>query len=105
MGGGRYFLTFIDDFSRKVWVYVLKSKRKVFGKFVEWKALVERQSEHKIKVFKSDNGGEYTLKRFDEFLCIHGIARHSLAPYILQQNGMAERASCTIVEMAGAMIH
>ena len=70
MGGGRYFLTFIDDFSRKLWVYVLKSKREVFEKFVEWKALVERQSEHKIKVFRSDNGGEYISKRFDDFLHI-----------------------------------
>ena len=52
-------------------MYVLKSRREVFEKFVEWKALVERQSEHKIKVFRSDNGGEYTSKRFDEY--IHGI--------------------------------
>ena len=105
MGGGRYFLTFIDDFSRKVWVYVLKSKREVFEKFVEWKALVERQSECKIKVFRSDNGGEYTSKRFDEFLCIHGIARHTSAPYTPQQNGVAECANRTIVEMARSMIH
>ena len=105
MDGGRYILTFIDDLSRKKWVYVLKSKREVFEKFVEWKALVERQLEHKIKVFRFDNGGECTSKRFDEFLHIHGIARHILAPYTLQQNGVAEHANRTIVEMARAMIH
>ena len=72
---------------------------------MEWKALVERQSEHKIKVFRSDNGGEYTSKRFDEFLCIHGIARQTSPPYTPQQNGVAERANRTIVEMAMSMIH
>ena len=105
IGGGRFFLTFIDDFSREMWVYVLKSKREVFEKFVDWKALVERQSEHKIKVFKSDNGREYTSKRFDEFLHIHGINRHTSAPYTPQQNGVAECANRTIVEMARSMIH
>ena len=85
-------------------MYVLKSKREVFEKFVEWKALVERQSEHKIKVFRSDNGGEYTSKRFVEFLCIHGIAMHTSTPYIPQQNGVAERANCTIVEILRSMI-
>ena len=66
---------------------------------------MERQSEHKIKVFRSDNGGEYTSKRFDEFLCIHGMARHTSTPYTPQHNGVAERANRTIVEMARSMIH
>ena len=40
-GGNKFFLTFIDDFSRKVWVYLLKSKDQTFEKFKEWKSLVE----------------------------------------------------------------
>ena len=42
IGGARYFLTFIDDFSRKIWMYVLKSKSEVLARFKEWKTLVER---------------------------------------------------------------
>ena len=48
-------------------MYVLKSKGEVFAKFVEFKALVEKQSEHKIKAFRSDNGGEFTSKAFERF--------------------------------------
>ena len=105
MGGARYFLTFIDDFSRKVWVYVLKSKNEVFDKFVEWKTLVEKQTEHKVKVLQSDNGGEYMSKAFDMFCSKEGIARQTSAPYTPQQNGVAKRANRTIVEMARSMMH
>jgi transposase InsO family protein len=105
MGGCLYFVTFIDDYSRKVWVYVLKSKGEVFAKFVEFKALVEKQSEHKIKAFRSDNGGEFTSKAFERFLQAHGIERQLSTPYTPQQNGVAERANRTIVEMARSMLH
>jgi hypothetical protein len=50
LGGARYFVTYIDDFSKKVWVYLLKSKGECLEKFKEFKALVETQSDHKIKL-------------------------------------------------------
>jgi transposase InsO family protein len=105
IGGGKYFVTFIDDFSRKVWVYILKSKGECFEKFREYKALVETQSDHKIKVLRSDNGGEYVSQAFQEFLKTHGIVHQTSTPYTPQQNGVAERANRTIVEMARSMIH
>ena len=105
IGGSRYFLTFIDDFSCKIWVYMLKCKSEVFGRFETWKALVEAQAECKVKVLRSDNGGEYVSKAFEEYLKAHGIEHHTSAPYTPQQNGVAEHANCTIVEMARAMIH
>ena len=43
-GGCRYFVTFIDDHSRKVWLYLLKSKDGVFGKFKEWKTMIEKRT-------------------------------------------------------------
>ena len=70
MGGARYFMTFIDDFSRIMWLYVLKSKGKCFEKFKEFKALVEMQSEHKIKAFWSDNGREFVSRHLIIFLRI-----------------------------------
>ena len=105
LGGARYFVTFIDDFSRKVWVYIIKAKSECFAKFKEWKALVEKQCEHKIKVLRSDNGGEYVSIQFDELLKHEGIARQTSTPYTPQQNGVAERANRTIVEMARSMLH
>jgi transposase InsO family protein len=105
MGGCKYFVTFIDDFSRKIWLYPIKAKSECFEKFKEFKTLVENQSELKIKVFRSDNGGEYMSKKFDELLKNEGIARQTSAPYTPQQNGVAERANRTIVEMARSMLH
>ena len=65
IGGAEYFLTFIDDKTRYVWVYTLKHKARVFDRFVEWKALVEKQSGQKLKVLRTDNGGEYTSNKFE----------------------------------------
>jgi hypothetical protein len=55
-----YYVSFIDDFLRKTWVYLLKAKSEVFNKFKEFKALVENISEKKIKILRSVNGGEFT---------------------------------------------
>ena len=49
-------------------MFVLKAKSKVLAKLKEWKTLVERQSEHKVKVLRMDNDGEYVSKAFDDFL-------------------------------------
>jgi len=54
-----YFVTFIDDCSRKLWVYVLQGKDQVLEKFKEFHAMVERQSGKNLKCIRSDNGGEY----------------------------------------------
>jgi hypothetical protein len=75
MGGCKYFVTFIDDFSRSIWLYPIKAKSECFAKFKEFKALVEKQSEKKIKVFRSDNSGEFMSNKFDELLKKEGIAR------------------------------
>jgi transposase InsO family protein len=103
-GGARYFLTFIDDFSRKTHVYLLKAKGEAFEKFKQYKALAENEIGHKIKVLRSDNGGEFVSKKFDAFLAECGIQRQTSAPYSPQQNGVAERANRTIMECARSMI-
>ncbi|GJX10932.1 putative RNA-directed DNA polymerase [Tanacetum coccineum] len=59
LGGCSYFVTFIDDHSRKVWVYTLKTKDQVLDVFKQFHALVERQTWKKLKCIRSDNGGEY----------------------------------------------
>jgi hypothetical protein len=103
-GGARYFVTFIDDFSRKTHVYLLKAKGEVFDKFKAYKALVENQIGMKIKTLRSDNGGEFVSKKFDNFLHDSGIQRQTSAPYTPQQNGVVERTNRTIMECAINMI-
>jgi hypothetical protein len=51
-----YYVSFIDDFSRKTWIYFLRKKSEVFDRFKEFKALVENQTEKIIKVLRTDNG-------------------------------------------------
>jgi hypothetical protein len=62
LSGYIYYVSFIDDYSYKIWVYFLKSKDGVFSKFKEFKALIENLSERKIKILRSYNGGKYTSK-------------------------------------------
>ena len=64
--GHLYFMTFIDDYSRKTWIYFLKFKEsnEVLDRFREFRALVENQFGKRIKVLQSNNGGEYTFGGF-----------------------------------------
>jgi len=105
IGNYFYYATFIDDYSRKTWIYLLKTKDEVFDKFVEFKASVENLTGRKIKVPRTDNGGEYTSNEFKDFCKGEGIKRELTTPYTPQQNGIAKRKNRSIVEAAKAMIH
>ncbi len=98
--GHHYFVTFIDDFSRKVWVYFMQHKSDVFAKFKVWKAEVENQTGRKIKCLRTDNGTEYKEKKFMQFCEQQGIKRHFTVRKTPQQNGVAERMNRTIAERA-----
>jgi hypothetical protein len=105
LSGYVYSVLFIDDYSRKTLVYFLKSKDEVFGKFKEFKALIENLSERKIKIVRSDNGGEYTSKELVSFRRDVEIKRELITPYNPKQNGVAERKNRTIMEAVKTMIH
>jgi transposase InsO family protein len=102
--GCKYFLTFIDDFSRRTWFYFLKLKSEVFDKFLAYKALVEKQSGHQIQRLRTDNGGEYVNNNFTSYCTTQGIQMQHTVPYTPQQNGVAERKNRTLKEMANCMI-
>ena len=89
-GGSRYVLT-IDDYSRFYWVYFLKLKSKVFEQLNIWKALVENQIGHKIKILRTDNGKKYVNKIMQHLCEECGIQMQHFTPYTPQQNGVAER--------------
>jgi hypothetical protein len=105
LSGYHYYVTFIDDFSRKTWIYFMKTKDEVFSRFQEFKALVENQTGRKIKVLRSDNGGEYTSNDFKSFCTQAGIKRELTVPHNPQQNGVAERKNRAIIGVAKAMLH
>jgi hypothetical protein len=86
-------------------LYLLKSKDEVFNKFKEFKALIKNLSKRKIKILRSDNGGEYTSKEFLNFYKGVRIKKELTTPYNPQQNGVAERKSRTIMEAVKIMIH
>ena len=104
LGGGQYFLTFIDDSSRYCWVYVIKKKSDVFNTFLSWKAVVEKQYDTKIKILRTDNGGEYSSSEFKNYLRKEGIVHQKTVPKNPQQNGVAERYNRTIVETVRSML-
>lgn len=105
ISGAKYFLSFIDDYSRKGFVYFLKKKSDVFPMFQKFHKFVETQQNKKIKEIMSDNGGEYCSKDFESYLSQHGIRHTKTVPYTPQQNGIAERYNRTIVEKARAMMN
>ena len=76
-----YYVSFIDDFSRKTWIYFLKNKDELFNKVKEFKALIENHTEKKIKTFRSDNGGEFTSNEFKALCKYLGIKRELTTAY------------------------
>lgn len=104
LAGKQYFITFIDDYSRKVWIYFLKTKDEAFETFEEWKKEVETQTGRKVKCLRTDNGLEYCNNRFDGFYKKFGIKRHRTCSYTPQQNGVSERMNRTIMERVRCML-
>nr|GFB29865.1 hypothetical protein [Tanacetum cinerariifolium] len=92
----RYFLFIVDDYSRRVWVYIIRFKHKVFGKFKEWKQLVENQTGRTVKKLRMDNGLKFCNREFEQLCTENGIARHLTGVRTSQQNGLANaEATCT----------
>lgn len=99
MAGSLYFATFIDDFSRKVFVYFLRHKSQYLDKFKEFKISVENETGKRIKILRSDNAKELVSEQFSKFLKDNGIKRQLTVEYTPQQNGIAERMNRTLIEM------
>ena len=100
-----YFLTFTDDYSRKSWVYFLKSKEQTLGKFKAWKTLIEKQTFEQVKCLRIDNGLELCSEKYNNFCKEHGIVRHQTVRYTPQQNGVVERLNRTIMDKVSVGIY
>ena len=104
ISGFKYFVTFIDDFSRKIFLYPIKEKSDVYNEFIKFKNLVENQHSRKIKILRTDNGTEYCNNKFKSFLTNCGIIHQTSTPYTPQQNGISERYNRTIIERVRCML-
>ncbi|GFS38450.1 hypothetical protein Acr_00g0057510 [Actinidia rufa] len=104
LGGLRYFVTFIDDLSKKVWVYTMRHKDKVLKVFLRWKKMIKIQTDRKIKKLRSDNGEEYRLDSFFNVCSEEGIVRHFTIKGMPQQHGVEERMNNTLVDKVRYML-
>lgn len=95
--GYRYYIQFLDDFSRYSWIYPLKNTNEAFPIFLQYKRFVEKQFEKSIKVVQSDWGGEY--RSFSQFFQNEGVIFRQSCPHTSVQNGRVERRHRQIVEV------
>lgn len=101
-GGFKYYVSFIDDYSRFCWIYLLKHKSDVEQVFYAFQAHVERLLNTKIKVVRSDWGGEY--HKLHRYFQRTGISHQVSCPHTSQQNGVAERKHRHLVETGLALL-
>lgn len=98
-------VTFIDDYSRYVWVYFMKEKSEVFHKFKDFKGEAERDLKHSIMCLRSDNGDKYLTSDFADYLKKHKIKRQLTCANTPQQNGVSERKNRHLGEVSRSMMH
>ncbi|XP_073025153.1 uncharacterized protein [Primulina eburnea] len=103
-GGYEYFITFIDDYSRYGYAYLMQRKFETFEKFKQFRAEVENQLGKSIKTLRSDRGGEYMDYEFKNHLIENRILSQLTAPGTPQQNCVAERRNRTLLDMMRSML-
>ena len=103
-GGFEYFITFIDDYSRYGYIYLMRSKSEAFEKFKEYRAETKKRLNKCLKTLRSDRGGEYLLGEFRDYLSEQGITSQLSAPGVPQHNGVVERRNMTLMDMVRSMM-
>ena len=76
-GGSRYFVIFLDDFSRYTWIYLFKNRSELSQKYHDFSKMIETQFSKPIKVFRFDNAQEYKAHEFTSILHQFGTIPHS----------------------------
>ncbi|GJU00031.1 putative RNA-directed DNA polymerase [Tanacetum coccineum] len=102
--GHRYFLTIVDDYTRAVWVYLIKSKDEVFESINTFFNLIKNQFKSTVKIFRSDNGTEFVNQNFHKFCKEKGIVHQTSCAYTPQQNGVVERKHRHLLNVARCLM-
>jgi hypothetical protein len=101
--GKNYFLL-VDDYSRYMWIELLRPKDEALSCLKKVKARAEIELEGKLKGIRTDRGGEFNSNQFTVFCTEFGIKHYTTTPYTPRQNGVVERRNQTVVEMARCML-
>ncbi|KAJ0810676.1 putative RNA-directed DNA polymerase [Helianthus annuus] len=99
-----YFLTIVDDFSRSIWVYLLKHKFEASTCLMHFHKMVKTQFEKNIKRIRCDNGGEFISNKMVNFYDEEGIMLETTCPHTPQQNGIVERKHRHLLDTARALM-
>ena len=101
LGGSKYGLVVIDDFSRFTWVSFLAHKDETFSSLIKILKRIINEKNTTIVSIRNDHGSEFENQRFKEFCNENGISHNFLVPKILQQNGIVERKNSTLQTSQG----
>ena len=104
IGGNKYGLVIVDDYSRFTWVFFVFDKCEVQEKVKMFVKRAQREFGLQIKKIRSDNGTEFKNTKIEETLDGEGIKHEFSTPYTPQQNGVVERKNRTLIEMARTML-
>jgi hypothetical protein len=104
IGGSKYGLVIVDDFSRFTWVFFLQDRSETQGTLKRFLRRAQNEFELKVKKIRSDNGSEFKNLQVEELLEEEGIKHEFSAPYTPQQNGVVERKNWTLIDMARTML-
>jgi transposase InsO family protein len=102
--GKEYFLLLVDDYSRHMWIVLLRSKDEALAAIRKVQAAAELEKNLKLKAVRTERGGELSSAEFVEYCEARGIKHFRTAPYTPQQNGVVERTNQTIVNMARSLL-
>ncbi|GFW68358.1 retrovirus-related Pol polyprotein from transposon TNT 1-94 [Trichonephila clavipes] len=97
-GSNKYFLSIIDDYSRKVTVFPIRNKSDVFHTFIRFQKRAERFLSKKVIAVRTDGGLEFCNKDMDNFLTELGIKHEVTNSYTPEMNGVAERFNLTALD-------
>lgn len=104
MGENKFFLLLVDDYTHMTWIFFLMSKGEAYEKFQIFQAMVERESVKKIKILRSDRGGEFLSREFSEYCDKAGIQCELTPLYMPQHNDMVERKNRTVTEKTRCLL-
>ena len=100
----RYFVTFVDDYSRTTWLYLMKHRSVLFSHFRAFCAEIHTQFHVYVQNLRSDNAKEYVSEQFQSFMLQHGIFLQTFCVDIPAHNGVAERKNRHLLETARTLL-
>lgn len=103
--GFKYYLVLVDELTKFSWIYPLKTKAEVPAKYIIFSNMVHNQFNAKIKILRTDNGGEFVNTTMQDFLNSQGTIHQRSCPHTPEQNGVAERKHRHLIETIVALLH